>query len=210
MSSEQAYFKLMEDIDDLEVTADASANPVSSDGGLALPLAIERRFGIVRGLADLWRDTRDPAKVLHSLFDILFFRILAIVAGYEDCNDLNALRKDSIFKAALRLLPSSLKELACQATMSRMENSLKEKDVESLLDYNVEIYCNHGYRSPPRRIFLDIDETICKTYGDQQGSLYSGYDKAKGFRPLHMNDIDRGCVVVVKMRPAKTLSDKEV
>ena len=119
---------------------------------------------------ELWRDTHDPAKVLHSIFDILFFRILAIVAGYKDCNDLDTLRKDSIFKVALRLLPTSLKTLTCQATMSRMENSLKEKDFEGLLDYSVEIYCNHGYSRPPSKIILDIDETICKTYGDQQGS----------------------------------------
>ena len=145
MSSEDSKFHLFDDIDGQEVTADDSANPVSSNGGLAIPVAIENRFGIVKGLAELWRDTRDPAKVLHSIFDILFFRILAIVAGYEDCNDLDTLRKDSIFKVDLRLLPTSLKMLACQATMSRMENSLKERDVEGLLDYSVEIYCNHGY-----------------------------------------------------------------
>ena len=210
MSSKDSMFQLFDDIDDREVTADNSANPVSSNGGLALPVAIERRFGIVKGLSELWRDTRDPLKVVHSVFDILFFRILAIVAGYEDCNDLNTLRKDSIFKAALRVLPSSLKKLACQATMSRMENSLKERDVENLLNYNIEIYCTHGYSTPPNTILLDIDETICKTYGDQQGSFYNGFDRAKGFRPLHINDIKRGCVVVVKMRPARTLSDKEV
>ena len=73
----------MSDIDGQEVTADDSANPVSSNGGLAIPVAIENRFGIVKGLAELWRDTRDPAKVLHSIFDILFFRILAIVAVYK-------------------------------------------------------------------------------------------------------------------------------
>ncbi len=210
MSSKNSTFKLFDDIDGVEVTADNSANPISSNGGLAIPVAIEKRFGIVKGLVKKWKDTRDPVKVIHSLFDILFFRILAIVAGYEDCNDLNTLRKDSIFRAALRILPSSLKELACQATLSRMENSLQEEDVESLLDYNVEIYCTHGYSSPPKKIFIDVDETICKTYGDQQGSVFSGYDKAKGFRPIHLNDIDRGCVIVVKMRPARTLSDKEV
>ena len=59
-------------------------------------------------------------------------------------------------------------------------------------------------------MILDIDETICKTYGDQQGSLYNRYDNARGFRPLHINDINRGCVVVVKIRPIRTLSDNEV
>ena len=87
---------------------------------------------------------------------------------------------------------------------------MTKRDVENLLDYNIEIYCTHGYSPPPRKILLDIDETICKTYGDQQGSLCNGYDKASGFRPLHINDIDRGSVVVEKMRLAGTLRDKEV
>lgn len=94
--------------------------------------------------------------------------------------------------------------------MTRMENSLTKRDVKNLLDDSVEIYCAHVYSSPSRKILLDIDETICKTYGDQQGSLCSGYDKANDFRQVHINDIDRSCVVVVKMRPARTLSDKEV
>ena len=117
MSSKDSRLQLFDDIDGRKVTANDSANPVSSNGGLAIPVAIEIRFGIVKGLVELCRDTCDRAKILHSLFDNLFFRILAIATGYEDCNDLVTLRKDSIFKATLQLLPSYLKTLACQATM---------------------------------------------------------------------------------------------
>ena len=84
-------------------------------------------------------DTRDPAKILHSLFDIQLFRILAIVTGFEYCNDLDTLRKDSIFKTAPRTLPSSLKKLACQATMSRMEISLTARDVENLMTTQLHV-----------------------------------------------------------------------
>lgn len=58
----------------------------------------------------------------------------------SDCSELRRLQRfeylkeEHYFKAALPLLLSSLKTLASQATMSRMENSLKKKDVESLLD----------------------------------------------------------------------------
>ena len=108
MSSKESTLKLFDDIEGLTVTADNCANPVSSNGGLAIPVAIEKSFGIVRGLAEMWKHTRAPAKVLDSLFDILLFTILAIVAGYEDFNNLDSLRKDNILKAALRRLPSSL------------------------------------------------------------------------------------------------------
>ena len=210
MTEKDTDFNLFDDIDGKDVTFDNSANPLSSDSGVALAAGLEKKFGIVKGLAEVWKDTRDAGKVVHSVFNMLLFRIFAIFAGYEDCNDLNKLKKDSIFKTALKLLPSSMKNLICQSTMSRLENSLEEKDVHKLLEYSIDLYCRFGYGSPPKSIFLDIDETICKTYGDQQGTLYSGYDNANGFRPIHINDIERGCVVAVKMRPARTLSGEEV
>lgn len=109
MSSKEATLKLFDDIEGLPVIADNCANPVSLNGGLAIPVAIEKGFGIDRELAEMSKHTRDPAKVLHSQFDSLLFRILAIAAGYEDCNNFDTLRKNNIFKAALRRLPLSLK-----------------------------------------------------------------------------------------------------
>ena len=50
-------------------------------------------------------DLRDPARTVHSVADILCFRMLLIAAGYEDGIDANALRADAVFKLALEWLP---------------------------------------------------------------------------------------------------------
>ena len=63
------------------------AGVLTSDGGVMLLAAAERRLGIVDKLAALIADPRDPALVTHSLADILRARILAIACGYEDGNE---------------------------------------------------------------------------------------------------------------------------
>lgn len=51
MRSEDSKFQLFDNIDDQEVTADDSANLVSSSGGLAISVAIEK---IDLGLSKVW------------------------------------------------------------------------------------------------------------------------------------------------------------
>jgi hypothetical protein len=54
----------------------------------------ERAMGICRRLAACIADPRDPARVIHRLDDILRARTFAIACGYEDADDLDALRDD--------------------------------------------------------------------------------------------------------------------
>ncbi len=67
-------------------------------------------------------DPRDPAKVQHSLDDIIRFRIMMIAAGYEDGNNADRLRHDPSFKIALERDPETGAVLCSQPTISRMEN----------------------------------------------------------------------------------------
>ncbi len=50
-------------------------------------------------MAACLQDPRQPGKITHRLDEILRFRMLAIVAGYPDGNDV--LRGDPVFKMAL-------------------------------------------------------------------------------------------------------------
>lgn len=52
----------------------------------------ERGLGIADRLAALIPDRRDPTRIKHLVADILRARILAIGAGYEDADDMDALR----------------------------------------------------------------------------------------------------------------------
>ena len=78
----------------------------------------ERSLGIADRLAALIPDRRDPTRTKHLLADILRARILAIGAGYEDADDLDALRHDPAFKMAVGRTPGARLRLASQPTMS--------------------------------------------------------------------------------------------
>src|ERR687890_1781768 len=78
---------------------------LSSDGGLLLFREVEERLRLADRLAGCLTDARNPARIDHTLAGIIRFRMLAIVAGYEDANDCNTLRHDPIFKMAQGRLP---------------------------------------------------------------------------------------------------------
>ncbi len=80
---------------------------MSSDAGLTLLREIERKAGLAGRLASCMADPRDPAKVQHSLDDIMRLRIMMIAAGYEDGNDADSLRHDPSFKIALERDPET-------------------------------------------------------------------------------------------------------
>ena len=77
-----------------KVTGTFDGGAITSDAGVLLLSRAEQRMGIAGRLAALIPDRRDPTRVTHRLADILRARVLAIAAGYEDADDLDALRHD--------------------------------------------------------------------------------------------------------------------
>ena len=61
-----------------KVTAAFDGGRLTSDGGVMLLAAAERRIGIAHRLAGLIADPRNPLLVTHSVVDILRARMLAI------------------------------------------------------------------------------------------------------------------------------------
>src|SRR3954469_20242040 len=64
-----------------KITAAFDGGRITSDGGVMLLAAAERRLGLADKLAALIADPRDPKLVTHSVADILRARILAIACG---------------------------------------------------------------------------------------------------------------------------------
>ena len=83
-----------------KVTAAFDGGRLTSDGGVLLLAQAERAMGICRRLAGCIADPRDPGRVVHRLDDILRARVFAIACGYEDADDLDALRDDPGFRRA--------------------------------------------------------------------------------------------------------------
>ena len=70
----------------------------SSDGGFLLLQQIDRKFHIINRLAECFDDNRDIFRTVHSLKSLLTQRIFGICQGYEDLNDHDELRHDTLLQ----------------------------------------------------------------------------------------------------------------
>ncbi len=87
----------------LSATFDACR--LSSDGGLIVLREIATRLRLAETVTGPLRDERDPARIRHSYAEMATARILMIAAGYEDCDDVDALRADPALKIAIGCWP---------------------------------------------------------------------------------------------------------
>ena len=74
------------------LTATFDAGRLSSDGGMIVLREIAERLGLAETITGPLRDDRDPARVRHSYAEMAMARMVMIAAGYEDCDDVDALR----------------------------------------------------------------------------------------------------------------------
>src|ERR1700690_3261167 len=191
------------------VVAAFDGGRITSDGGVMLLAAAERRIWIAETLARLIADPRDPTLVTHSVADILRARMLAIACGYEDADDLDYLRTDPGFKLACGRLPDSGASLCSQPTMSRWENAPTLREVVRMTYAMVDIYCA-SYAHPPRTVTLDIDDTVDVVHGYQQLALFNTHHGERCFLPIHVYETATARPVAVLLRSGKTPSGREV
>jgi hypothetical protein len=192
-----------------KVTAAFNGGTISSDGGVVLLAAAERRLGLIEHMAALMPDHRDPSRITHGVDDILRARVFAIACGYPDADDLDDLRHDPAFKLACNRLPDSGDDLASQPTMSRWENAPDLRTLVRLGYGMIDLWCQ-GYARPPLAITLDIDDTLDVVHGHQQLSLFNAHYDERCFLPIHVYDADSGHCVATILRPGKTPDGKEV
>ena len=180
---------------------------LSSEGGLLALREVESRLGLADRLAGCLKDPRMPEKVMHRLAEIIRFRMLMIAAGYEDGNDADALRRDPMFKLALDRLPSG-EDLCSQSTISRLENLPDRRALLRLGRALVEQYCG-SFRTVPKRIVLDVDDTFDRVHGGQQLRLFNAYYDDYGFQPIVVFD-GEGRFVTALPRPGKRPGGMEI
>jgi len=191
-----------------KVNAAFDGGRITSNGGVMLLAEAERSLGIADRLAGLIPDRRDPTRVLHPLSDILRARMLAIGAGYEDADDLDALRHDPAFKMAVGRAPEAKLGLASQPTISRWENAPDLRTAIRLSYAMIDLYCD-SYAAPPASITLDIDDTFDAAHGEQQLAFWNGFHGERGFAPIHVYEAETERPVAFVLRPAKTPSGTE-
>jgi hypothetical protein len=182
---------------------------LTSDAGILILAAVERRLGIAERLASCMEDPRDPERVRHELAEMIRYRALLIAAGYPDGNDCDALKSDPAFKMAVGRLPESGGDLCSQPTISRLENLSSATALKRMMAAMVELFCD-SFDAVPRRILLDIDDTEDRVHGGQKLALWNAHYDSRCFPPIHIYEAASGKPVAVILRPGKTPDGAEV
>ena len=191
------------------LTATFDAGRLSSDGGLIVLREIERRLGLAETITFPLRDKRDPDRVRHSYAEMATARMLMIAAGYEDCDDVDALRCDPALKIAVGRAPETGADLMSQPTLSRLENIADWRALARIGLGQIDLYCR-SFARPPSRIVLDIDDTDDPVHGQQQLALFNAHYDCTCFQPIHIFDGLSGKPILSLLRPGKRPSGDEV
>ena len=172
----------------LHVIFDAEGQ--SSDGGLILLAAADKRFGLTGRLASCIDDSRAPGSVTHQAVDMFRQRVYAIAAGYEDGNDAAKLRTDPALAVACGRRSKGA-PLASQPSLSRFENSVSAANAIAMGRELEDVAVAQLVRQQPRkkkkrsrRIIIDLDPSVDPAHGAQQGVLFHGFYKEWCYLPM--------------------------
>ena len=189
-----------------EVVADFDGGRLSSDGGALLLREADGVFGVTRRLAECLTDHRDPARTEHGLPGMVAQRVMGIALGYEDVNDHDRLRDDSVLALAVgrddvtgadrRRERDRGHPLAGSSTLNRMELGTPD---EAGADRYKRIIADEGavdrlmvdlfleaHAGAPEEIVLDLDATDDPLHGGQEGRFFHGYYGHYCYLPLYI------------------------
>lgn len=187
--------------------ADFSGGHLSSDGGLLLISQLDQCLGITDRLAQCFTDLRDQRYVEHSLPELLRQRIYGLVAGYEDLNDHELLRRDPLIAAAVgktdpleegRIGDDKGNPLAGKSTLNRLETTNAQTQNGDLSTHYHKIHAEHddiertlielstqALPEDTKEIILDFDATDDLIHGSQEGRYFHGYYRNYCYLPLY-------------------------
>ena len=186
MSDSTRQSVLFSEVFSKPVTAVFDAAAQTSDGGLLLLGALDRRIGLTRRLCARMPDSRQAGKVEHSLQDLLRQRVYSIAGGYADGNDAQGLRHDPLLKMLCDRDPIDGDPLASQPTLSRFERAMPPRALiltgREFEKERIERFARH--HRDARRVVIDLDATVDPTHGQQDFSFFNGFYDTHCFLPL--------------------------
>ncbi len=189
-----------------EVRGGFDGGRMSSDGGGLLLREVDQRLGLLRRLGGCFSDHRNANSAEHSVEALVSQRVYALALGYEDLNDHDALRADSVLallvgkadvtgEARVRARDRGC-PLAGSSTLNRLELGRPEAaathryqkivaDPAALDRLLVKLFVE-SYARPPREIWLDLDATDDPLHGHQEGRFFHGYYRCYCYLPLYV------------------------
>ena len=158
----------------------------TSDAGLALVAAADRKLGLTSLLASQIADARQSGKVRHQIEELLRQRVYAIASGYEDGNDAARVGADPALKLACGRGAVRGEDLASQPTLSRFENAPTAREAIAM-QRCVEGLAVRALKRRHRRagrIVIDLDPSVDPAHGGQQGVLFNGFYDTWCYLPI--------------------------
>lgn len=176
---------------------------LTSDAGVLVVSAYEKRLGLIGKLASCVRDARLNPR--HGMEELLSQRVHQIIGGYADGNDSDRLRHDCAMQAAVGREDT----LASQPTMSRLDNGVGLKDLVRMAYALGEGFLD-SYDQAPGMIVIDMDPTAHLVYGQQQLGLFNTHVGDTCLMPFHVYDGLTGRLITTTIREGKTPVASEI
>ena len=184
-----------------KVEASFTSPDLSSFGGLLLMRECEKEIGFISSLRRCIVDSRSPLLIQHTYTEMLTQRIFQIAAGYEDADDCDLLREDSVLKLCAGKSPND-PPLSSQPTITRLENKLNHRELYDMGVAFVEQFIQ-SYDQEPEVVILDCDDSNANTYGEQQLTLFNNYYGEYCYMPLFIFEGISGKMILPLLRPGR-------
>jgi hypothetical protein len=160
-------------------------NKITSDAGLLAYRELDDRLGLTSMAAGYLTDTRTGKNIGHHL--VPFFRqsIYSRLAGYSDTIDANQLSRDPAMRTVVSRKAVS-KKAAPKSSMGRFETKILTHNVNrgALERINALWLSTALGNTRTNRIILDMDSSVSKVHGNQEGAKYNGHFECVCFHPI--------------------------
>jgi hypothetical protein len=154
---------------------------MTSDAGVMLLGATDRKLGLMQAAARCIADPRNPLLITHSVADLLRQRVYGLALGWEDLNDHGALRCDVAMQTAVGVD----REVASAPTLCRLEKWADQATAWRLHEVLVDQFIA-SFKTAPEELVLDFDATDNPLHGQQEGRFFHGYYDSYCYLPLYV------------------------
>jgi hypothetical protein len=163
------------------IEAQFDGGSMTSDGGVMLLGATDRKLGLMQAAAKCIADPRKSDLITHSVADMLRQRVYGLALGWEDLNDHNSLRSDLAMQTAMGVD----QDAASAPTLCRLERWASQESAWRLHEVLIEQFIA-SFTSEPQEIILDFDATDNPLHGQQEGRFFHGYYDSYCYLPLYV------------------------
>ena len=177
---------------------------LSSDSGLLLVKEFAEKIGFNKIIKKIFK-TNDLAIRDHKDHENLLQVIYQVLGRYFNDNDADELTDEPVLNAILEK-----DALASQPTLSRFFNRMDDGTLEQFNEI-LKTLRKHIYSfNNPQMILLDLDSTLLKTYGKQEGEGFNFHYQSRGYHPLMCFDGLTGDLLKTQLRDGPVYSSKGV